>query len=89
MHAVAVSLTIHERDAAVSELHERVVPAERRAPGFVASYWFALPNDQGRGVIVFDSEDAAEAVAGQVGASRKRQAVTIDSVEVGEVVAHA
>jgi hypothetical protein len=57
------------------------------APGFVAGYWIALPNGKGRGTIIFDSEAAAQAGAGQVQA--QRAAVTIDSVEVGEVVANA
>ena len=87
MHAVVVSVTVHDREAAVSELNEQVVPRERTAPGFVASYWIALPNGQGRGTIVFDGEAAAQAVAGRVGAPG--EAVTIDSVEVCEVVAHA
>ena len=88
MHAVAVRVTIKDRDAAISELHERVVPTVSGAPGFVAGYWFTLPNDdQGRGVIVFDSEETAQAAAAQVGAPR--EAVTIDSVEVCEVVANA
>ena len=43
MHAVVVSVTVHDREAAVSELNEQVVPRERTAPGFVASYWIALP----------------------------------------------
>lgn len=87
MHAVVVSVTVHDRDAAVSELHEQVVPTVSGAPGFVAGYWIALPNGRGRGTIVFDSEGAAQAAAGQIGA--QRPAVTIDSVEVGEVVANA
>jgi hypothetical protein len=88
MHAVLVRVTIHDRDAATSELHERVVPTVSGAPGFVGGYWFALPGgNQGRGVIVFDSEAAAQAAAGMV--SGAREAVTVDTVEVAEVVAHA
>jgi hypothetical protein len=89
MHAVVVSLTVHDRDAAIRELHEQVVPTESGAPGFVASYWIALPNGQGRGTIVFDSEASAQAAAGQIQGREVVTAVTIDSVEVGEVVAHA
>ena len=66
MHAVVVSVTVHDRDAAISELHEQVVPTVSGAPGFVAGYWIALPNGKGRGTIVFDSEGAAQAAAGQV-----------------------
>jgi hypothetical protein len=87
MHAVVVSVTVHDRDAAISELQEQVVPTVSGAPGFVAGYWIALPNGQGRGTIVFDGEGAAQAAAGQV--QTARAAVTIDSVEVGEVVANA
>jgi hypothetical protein len=86
VHAVVVTVTVHDREAAVSQLNEQVVPRERSAPGFVASYWIALPNGKGRGTIVFDSEAAAQAVAAQVGAPG--EAVTIDSVEVCEVVAN-
>ena len=87
MHAVVVSVTVHDRDAAVGELHEQVVPTVSGAPGFVAGYWIALPNGTGRGTIVFDSEGSAQAAAGQIQA--QRAAVTIDTVEVGEVVANA
>jgi hypothetical protein len=87
MHAVLVNVTVNDRDAATKELHEQVVPMVSAAPGFVAGYWTALPNGQGRGTIVFESEDAAQAAAGRVQGSR--EAVTIDSVEVGEVVANA
>jgi hypothetical protein len=87
MHAVIVSVTVHDRDAAVKELHEQVVPTVSGAPGFVAGYWIALPDGKGRGTIVFDSEGSAQAAAGQIQASRA--AVTIDSVDVGEVVANA
>ena len=87
MHAVVVSVTVHDREAAIREVNEQVVPRERGAPGFVASYWIALPNGKGRGTIVFDSDAAANAVAPHVGAPG--EAVTIDSVEVCQVVAHA
>jgi hypothetical protein len=87
MHAVVVSVTVHDRDAAISELHEQVVPTVSGAPGFVAGYWIALPNGKGRATLVFESEGAAQAAAGQVQA--QRAAVTVDGVEVGEVVASA
>jgi hypothetical protein len=87
MHAVFVNVAVHDRDAAVKELQEQVVPTVSSAPGFVAGYWVALPEGKGRGTIVFDSESAARAAAAQVGAAR--EAVTIESVVVGEVVASA
>jgi hypothetical protein len=87
MHAVVVSVSVHDRDIAVKELHDQVVPTVSGAPGFVAGYWIALPNGQGRGMIVFDSESSAQAAAGQIPA--RGPAVTVDNVEVGEVVANA
>jgi hypothetical protein len=44
--------------------------------------------DKGRSTVVFESEDAARAVAGQI-TQDPGQAVTLDSVDVGEVVESA
>ena len=87
MHAVVVNVTVNDRDAATSSLHEEVVPRVKQAPGLVAGYWVALPNGKGVSVIVFESEDAARAVAEQV--QPPGDFVTFDSVEVAEVVASA
>lgn len=88
MHAVVVDVTINDREAAQGELRDRVVPAVSGAPGFVAGYWVAVSENQGRSVAVFESEEAASAVADQV-RGQGRDAVSIDNVAVGEVVAHA
>ena len=85
MHAVVVRVTIKDRDAAQGELRQ-IVPRITSAPGFVAGYWVATPDGHGNSIAVFESEDAAKAVAEQVQANRS--AVDIDSVQVGEVVAH-
>ena len=87
MHAVHVRVTVSDREAAVKALQDQIVPAASGAPGFVTGHWVALPNGKGTSVVVFDSESSAQAVAGQLG--QPRDGVTIDSVEVGEVVAHA
>jgi hypothetical protein len=87
VHAIHVRVTVNDRDTAVRGLQEEVVPNVSAAPGFVAGYWVALPNGKGTSIIVFDSEASAQAVSGGLGQSR--DGVTIDSVEVGEVVAHA
>jgi hypothetical protein len=88
MHAVVVNVTIADRDAAVAELRDRVVPMASGMPGFVAGHWVALSDDKGMALVVFDSEASAQALAGQV-APQPGSAVTIEGVEVGEVVAHA
>jgi len=89
MHAVITSVTIKDREAAEKYLHEQVVPNVKQAPGFVAAYW-VRDESQGRGTMVFESEEAATAAANGI---RERiggnPGVDIDSVTVGEVVASA
>jgi hypothetical protein len=87
MHAVVVTVTINDGEAATSQLREQVVPGVSQAPGFVAGYW-TRADDGGLSMVVFDSEDAAKAVSERV-PSMVTDAVTIKSVEVREVVAHA
>ena len=59
-----------------------------RAPGFVSGVWVRLDGNKGRSIVVFESEEAANAAAGQLRAMA-RAGVTLDSVSVGEVVARA
>ena len=88
MHAVVVRVTVHDFEAGLANLRSEVVPRVSQAPGFVAGYWLRPVDEQGLGVIVFESEEAARNVAEQVQASPD-DAVTLESVEVREVVAHA
>ncbi len=88
MHAVVVDVSISDLDQARKELDESVVPGVSRAPGFVSGVWVRLDGNKGRSIVVFESEEAANAGAGQVRAMA-RAGVTVDSVSVGEVVAHA
>lgn len=84
MHAVVADVTINDADRATTSLKEEIVPATSQAPGFVAGYWL----DGGTAVVVFESEDAARAMAEQV-QSPPTGEVTVNSVDVREVVAHA
>ena len=88
MHAVHTRVTVNDREAGRKTLNDVVVPRMSAAPGFVAGYWLALSGGKGTSIAVFDSEESAQAVAGQFGQA-PTEGVTIDSVEVGEVVAHA
>ena len=89
MHAVVVAVKVNDREAATSNLRERVVPEVSQAPGFVAGYWVALgPEKGGRSVIVFESEEAARGMAEKI-QSLPGDEVTMESVDVGEVVANA
>ena len=91
MHAVAVYVTITDFEPARQGLLERVVPAASQAPGFVAGYWTRSEDNKGLGMVVFESEDAARAAAERIRSdgSPTPDAVTLDNVEVREVVASA
>ncbi len=89
MHAVVVRVTVNDGEAATRYLREEVVPQLSQAPGFVSGHWVRLEGDnQGTSMLIFESEDAARGVAGQVTAA-PNDATVIESIEVGEVVANA
>ena len=89
MHAVVVRVTISDREAATQGLKEQVVPAVSGAPGFVAGYWTRKEGtDTGLSMILFESEEAASGAAERL-SSMAPDAVTVDDVEVREVVASA
>jgi hypothetical protein len=89
MHAVLTKVTIKEQETAESYLREQVVPGAKQAPGFVAGYWIR-DGDVGRGIIVFDSDDAAKAASERLGERiGENPGVTLDGVIVGEVIASA
>lgn len=87
MHAVIVSVTITDPEAAESVLREQIVPRVSQAPGFVTGHWTRKDNS-GMSMIIFDSEEAANGMSAQI-ASTVPDEVTLESVEVREVVAHA
>jgi len=87
MHAVVVKVKINDSEAADSHLRERVVPGVSQAPGFVAGYW-TRKDDGGLSMIIFDSEEAATRASEQV-PSMIPDAVTLEDVEVREVVTQA
>lgn len=87
MHAVVLAVTLNDPDAAAKALQEQVVPMVSGLPGFVTGYWVDLPGNQGRAMTIYESEEAAQAAASQ--AQPPGDFVTFNSVEVGEVVAHA
>ena len=89
MHAVVVSVTVNDGQAATTYLRDEIVPRVSQAPGFVAGYWVRLESGSGgRAVIVCESEEVARGMASQIEAA-PNEATTIDSVDVGEVVANA
>jgi hypothetical protein len=91
VHAVVSNVTIHDFDRARKALQEQTVPGVSQAPGFVAGYWTRSEDNRGLAMVVFDSEDGARAAADQLKSQGPPdpEAVTIDNVEVREVVANA
>ncbi len=87
MHAVVVKVTINDPEGAIRALREETVPGVSQAPGFVTGYWTRKDNS-GLSMIIFESEDAANAMSEQV-RSLAPDAVTVEDVEVREVAAHA
>ena len=87
MHAVVVNVTINDREAATDHLRNEVVPGVKQAPGLVAAYWVRI-DGKGRSMGIFETEDAARAVADRV-PEMLTDAVTLESVDVGEVVESA
>ena len=87
MHAVVVQVTVNDAEAATAFLNDELVPRVSQAPGFVAGYWVRL-GDNGRSIVVFESEDAANAALENVN-RQPGDFVTVESAEVGEVVASA
>ncbi|MGH2951717.1 MAG: hypothetical protein ACRDKX_06705 [Solirubrobacterales bacterium] len=83
-----MSVTINDNEKATATLREQIVPMVKQAPGFVAGYWVQVENGtQGRGTIVMESEEAASGLAEKIQAPGDE--VTLDNVQVGEVVAQA
>jgi len=87
MHAVVVNVTLSDQAAGEAVLREQVVPRVSKAPGFVAGYWTRKDNG-GLSISVWESEDAANAASEMV-RSAAPDGVTVNSVEVREVVASA
>jgi hypothetical protein len=86
VHAVVTTVTINDREAAESQLNEQIVPGVKQAPGLVNGYW-ARKENSGMAMVVFESEEAANDVAERI-PSMLTDAVSLENVEVREVVAH-
>jgi len=89
VHAVVVRVTIEDFETARKDLREQVVPTVSKAPGFVAGYWTRSEDgSNGIGMILFDSEESARTASEIIG-DRATVGVTLDGVEIREVVEHA
>ena len=91
MHAVVVRVTVNDDERGRQMLAEQVVPRASAAPGFVAGYWTRSADDNsGLSMIVFESEDGANTAKQMIEqGAPDPDAVTLEGVEVREVIAHA
>ena len=94
MHAVVVRVTIQNADRTREVLNSQVVPQVSGAPGFKAGYWTWSTGGgelNGLSMIIFDSEESARGAGDRVSAiaADAPDDVTLDGVEVREVVASA
>jgi len=89
MHAVIVNVTLagEQADATLKMLREQTVPRVRQMPGVVKGYWTrSADGTHGTSIVVFASKQNAEDAAVIV-RSTAPPSVTIDSIEVREVIA--
>ena len=90
MYAVVGNVTIHDFDRGLPALSDEVLPRVRATPGLVSAYWLRSEDNRGMSMIVLESKDAAQALARRIEAEGSpTDAVTLDSIDVREVVAHA
>jgi hypothetical protein len=94
MHALVTRVTIHNADRTREVLTSQVVPQVSRAPGFKTGYWTWQTDGgalNGLAMMMFDSEENARAAGDRISAvaTDASDDVTLDSVEVREVVASA
>jgi hypothetical protein len=94
MHGVIVQVRIdsNREEEARSTLHEVVVPRAKALAGFSGGTWRrALDGDGGRGVLLFESEDAARAAVDEIRSQGPPPGVpvTLEAVDAYEVLAQA
>jgi hypothetical protein len=94
MHAVLIEVDTSgqpDRELGIKNLREEIVPRISQAPGFQAGYWLRpLENAKGTSLVVFDTEEHAEAASQALGVgSSPMPGVTIVRREVREVAASA
>ncbi len=79
------------REESEQVLRQGILPGIAQAPGFVsATFVRSADGTTGRSMVVFDSEESAQAVATTAGARMPDDSpIEIVSLEIHEVVAHA
>jgi hypothetical protein len=91
MHAVVVRVSIGDLERAEKGLREEVIPRAKATPGFVAGYWTRSEDGHaGLSMVIVESEEAAREAAARIQSGPTLpETVTLENVEVREVVASA
>src|SRR5438270_12677647 len=91
MYALAVNVTIEsgKEDEAQKELQENVVPMVKQAPGLVAGYWMNPQNGYGYALILFDSEENANAAKQMAESGPRPDFVKMNPPQLMEAIATA
>jgi hypothetical protein len=89
MHALAVAVSIDQDrlEEANQELQTRVVPMVKQSPGLVSGVWLAPSAGKGHSLLLFDTEQNANAAAEMAKNAPRPDFVKFDSIEVREVIA--
>jgi uncharacterized protein DUF6338 len=89
MHAVVVKVSVqpgHDKEGR-ENLEKNVLPMVKQAPGAISGYWLAPSEGNGMSVVLFETEDAAQGAAKMIPSAPRPDFVTLDNVEVREVIA--
>jgi len=92
MYAVIVNVSIApgQFEASQKALREQVVPRVKQAPGLVKGFWTVRDDStQGTSMAVFRTKQDAESAIAMIRTSPPPPGVTLNSVELREVIAEA
>ena len=87
MYATVTHANIHDRAEAERGVVEEVIPMIKGARGFVGAYFVAIDDAHGISIVVFETEEQARAAAPPEGAVAA--GVTVETIQVGEVIGAA
>ncbi|MET0628236.1 MAG: hypothetical protein ABW033_07260 [Acidimicrobiia bacterium] len=80
------TVSISDYEKARRVLHDDVLPTVTDIAGFVSGHWFAPVDGKGMEILIFETEDDAQAMAAQMPAGRQvNEFVVVEAVEVRAV----
>jgi hypothetical protein len=86
---VTVSIDPGKESEAKAMLTDEVVPMVKQSEGLIAGYWGGPNGGKGLSMVLFDTEENARAAVPPVGLRPPGSPVTVESVDIREVIATA